>query len=107
MTVPVVCSGIELQLSADVGRNGYVKVSLYDENNKRLAESERIRQTVTDGKVKWRERFSIGALQGKDVSLRLELKGAKLYSFGFDLIGIPTYAKPFTAVRSSPATAGL
>ncbi len=86
-TVPIVCSGSELQLSADVGRNGYVKVSLYDKNNKKLAESEPIRQTVTDGRVKWRERFSIGTLQGSDVSLRFELKGAKLYSFGFNLIG--------------------
>ena len=87
MTVPVVCSGSELQLSADVGRNGYVKVSVYDTNNKRLAESEPIRQTVTDGRVKWRGRFSIGNVKGKDVSLRFELKGAKLYSFGFNLIG--------------------
>jgi len=84
-TGTIACSGRKLQLCADVRDNGFVKVLLFDKNDKKLAESEPITKTVTDAEVKWREGFSVRSVKGKDIRLKFELKNAKLYSFGFDL----------------------
>jgi len=84
-TTPVVCAGDELQLCADVQKNGYVKVMLFDKDNKEWLQSKSIKQTVTDAVVKWQQGFSIKNAKGKDIRLKFELKNAKLYSFGFDL----------------------
>jgi len=84
-TTPVVCSGDRLQLSADVRKNGFVKVTLLDRDARELAVSEPVTRTVTDARVKWREGFSLKGLRGKECRLRFQLRYAKLYSFGFDL----------------------
>jgi len=84
-TTPVVCTGNELQLCADVQKNGYVKVMLFDKDNKERLQSKLITRTVTAAVVKWQKGFSIKNVKGKDVRLKFELKNAKLYSFGFDL----------------------
>jgi len=82
-TTPVVCTGSMLRLCADVGKNGFVKVMLLDKDNRRLAQSKLIKETVTDAEVKWMDSFSFENLRGKNVRLRFELKNAKLYSFNF------------------------
>lgn len=82
-TAPVVCTGNELQLCSDVQKSGYVKVMLFDKDNRGLPESKPIERTVTDAVVRWQKGFSIRNVRGKDVTLKFELKDAKLYSFGF------------------------
>jgi len=84
-TTFVVCTGSELQICADVRRNGFVKVKLFDNDNTQLAESKLITRTVTDTVVKWQKAFSIENVKGENIRLKFELKNAKLYSFGFDL----------------------
>jgi hypothetical protein len=84
-TAPVVCNGAGLQLSADVGKDGSVKVTLLDSGNRELAVSRPVTGTVTDALLQWKNGFSLKKLKGKACRLRFELRGAKLYSFGFDL----------------------
>jgi len=72
-----------LCLSADVATSGHVKVTILDKEDKELAESELIAKTVTDGIVRWKDGFSLDALQGKEIRLRFELRDSKLYSFSF------------------------
>ena len=73
-----------LRICADVGKKGSVKVSLLGKDNGILAQSRIIKKTVTDGAVKWLDKFSLENLKSKDVRLRFELKNAKLYSFNFN-----------------------
>jgi len=82
-TKPVVAVAGSLRLSADVVISGFVKVAILDEQNKPLAESELIAQTVTDAEVRWKEGFSLETLKGKEIRLRFELRDSKLYSFSF------------------------
>jgi len=82
-TKPVVAVSGSLRLSADVAMSGYVKVTVLDKDNKKLAESELITQTVTDGEVRWKEGFLLETLKGNEIRLRFELRDAKLYSFSF------------------------
>jgi hypothetical protein len=84
-TTSVVCTGSELQICADVRRNGFVKVKLFDNDNKQWLQSKLITRTVTDTVVKWQKGFSIENVKGENIRLKFELKNAKLYSFGFDL----------------------
>jgi hypothetical protein len=82
-TTTVVCTGNKLQLCADVRRKGFVRVTLLDKDNRRLAQSKLMKKTVTDAEVKWQDGFSFENLRGKNIRLRFELKNAKLYSFSF------------------------
>jgi len=82
-TKPVIAVAGSLCLSADVVLSGYVKVVLLDEKNTKLAESELISKTVSDGPVRWKGGFSLEKLRGKRIKLRFELRDSKLYSFSF------------------------
>ena len=82
-TKPVLAVADSLRLSADVAISGYVKVVLLDKENKKLAESELISNTVTDAELQWPEGFSFSILKGSKIRLRFELRDAKLYSFSF------------------------
>jgi len=83
-TTPVVCTGKDLRICADVKKNGYVKIKLLDSDNKPLAEGELIAKTVTDGPIQWKDGFSFKKLKGKEIKLRFELRESKLYSFSFE-----------------------
>ena len=83
-TTPVVCTGKDLRVCADVEKNGYVKIKLLDSDNKPLAEGELIAKTVTDGPIQWKDGFSFKKLKGKEIKLRFELRESKLYSFSFE-----------------------
>jgi len=85
VTKPLVCRGDRLQLTADVGTNGCVNVTLLDTKGRELAVSEPITETVTDVEVKWKGRSSLKGHASKACHLRFQLHAAKLYSFGFDL----------------------
>jgi len=83
VTKEVLCTAKTLRVTADVVMSGYVKVTIFDNKNKELAEGELITRTVTDAEVQWKEGFSFGSLKGNEIRLRFELKDAKLYSFSF------------------------
>ena len=82
-TKPVLAISDSLRLSADIVMSGYVKVTLLDKENKKLAESELISKTVTDVEVQWKEGFSLEKLKGKEIRLKFEMRDSKLYSFSF------------------------
>ena len=82
-TKPVVAGAGSLRLSADVAISGFVKVTIFDQQNNALAESELTVQTVTDAEVRWKEGFSLETLKGNEIRLRFELRNSKLYSFSF------------------------
>ena len=75
-TTSVVCTGSKLQICADVQMNGFVKVKLFDNDNKQLAESKLITRTVTDAKVEWRSEFTTETVGGKMIRIEFELRNA-------------------------------
>lgn len=83
-TKPVVCTGKDLQVCADVEKKGYVKIKLLDSDNKLLAESKPIKKTVPHADIQWKAGFSLEGLRGKNVKIEFELKNARLFSFAFD-----------------------
>lgn len=82
-TAPVACAGGSPRLSADVAEKGSIQVTVLDERNKALAESDLITHTVTDAEVRWKEGFSPATLKGRDIRFRLELRNSKCYSLAF------------------------
>lgn len=80
-TVSVV--GDTLCINADVAPSGYVRVIALDKNNQILAEGELITKTVTDGPIKWKDGFSFGQLNDREIKFKFELRESKLYSFSF------------------------
>ena len=82
-TKPVsVVSGL-LHISADVAPSGYVKVTIFDTENKKLAEAKLITKTVTDRQLKWKDSYSLKKLKGEEIKLKFELRESKLFSFSF------------------------
>jgi hypothetical protein len=73
-----------LCVSADVAPSGYVKVTVLDEQQNELAESESITKTATDAEVQWKKGFSLKELEGHEIKLRFELRESKIYSFSFE-----------------------
>jgi hypothetical protein len=85
-TVPLTKQGNTLHLSADVQDAGSVRVKLFDPSSEQLlAQSEPIRENVTDGCVKWLNGFSLNTVKGTAVRLQCIINAAKLYSLGFNL----------------------
>ena len=82
-TKPVRLVGSTLHLTADTAAGGYVKVTLLDQEGRKLAESELVARTSTDAEVRWPKGFSLAKLKGAAIRLRFELRDAKLYSFSF------------------------
>jgi hypothetical protein len=82
-TNPVVIEGVLLQIAADVDQNGYVKINIYDRQNKPVAESIPVNKTAPFAQVMWQDDFSLEEISGDIVKLEFELKNAKLYSFEF------------------------
>ena len=82
-TVPIEVVGDMLCINADVAPSGFVKVTAFDKNNKKLAQGKLVTTTVTDGPIQWQDRFSFARLKGKEVKFKFELRESKLYSFSF------------------------
>jgi hypothetical protein len=82
-TAPLACGGAGLRISADVAENGSIQVTVLDNQNKPIAASEPIAQTVTDAEVRWQAGFALATLKGRMMRLRVELTNSKLYSFVF------------------------
>lgn len=77
-TIPVPYAGQTMQITADVGEGGFLKVSIMDDKGKQIATSRTISKTVTDEHLKWSNNIKGGKIQ-----LEFELSKAKLYSFSF------------------------
>jgi sialidase-1 len=77
--------GEEMKITCDPG-NGSVKIALYNEEGKILANSETISGNIKIREVvKWAKDFKLAKYVSKPVSLKFELKGnAKIYSIRFD-----------------------
>jgi hypothetical protein len=82
-TTPIVNRKGMLRLSADVGQKGYVKVRVFDERDKLLAESESLNGNLSDKKVTWRDGFSFDQLGKNPVQIQFEFQDATIYSFSF------------------------
>jgi len=76
--------GDSLCVSADVAPSGFVKVELLDQDDKKLAEGELVTKTVSDGKINWKEGFTLTTAEVKKVKLKFVLRESKLFSFSFD-----------------------
>jgi len=83
-TKPISAVTATLCISADIAPSGYVKTTILDKDNKQLAEGKLITKTVTDGRIKWEDGFSLKKLKDKDVKLKFELRESKVFSFSFD-----------------------
>jgi len=75
--------GNSLCLSADVAPSGFVKVLVFDKNKKQIAEGELVTTTVSDAKIQWKDNYLFNQQKGKDITLKFELREAKLFSFSF------------------------
>ena len=75
--------GNSLCISADVAMSGFVKVTLFDKSNKKLAQGKLVTTTVSDAKIEWKKGFSFKKLKGKKIKLKFELRESKLFSFSF------------------------
>lgn len=82
-TTAIAVSGGTLRISADVRDNGSVRVTATTPDGKRLAQSEAIRETVTDGAVTWADGWDLSSVHGNTVKLTFTLENAKLYSFAW------------------------
>jgi hypothetical protein len=82
-TIPIVHRRGMLRLSADVEREGNVKVRVFDEHGGLLAESEALKGSLSDKKVPWRNGFSLDNLGEKPAQFQFEFKDAIIYSFNF------------------------
>jgi len=82
-TNAVLVVGNSLCVSADVAPSGFVKVTVLNKDNKRLAEGELVTTTVSDAKIQWKDKFSLKNLKDKEIKLKFELRESKLYSFSF------------------------
>ena len=72
-----------MRTSADVEQGGYVKVSVLDERNEVLAESEPLNGSLSDAKIPWPDGFSFDELGDTPVQIQFEIQNATVYSFSF------------------------
>jgi hypothetical protein len=82
-TSPLSPTGGTLRISADVEREGSVKVSVLDESNELLVESGPLTGSMTDAEIQWPDGFSFDELGSESIQLRFEFKDATIYSFSF------------------------
>ena len=71
-------SGKDMQISADVTKDGFIVVSAVDKDGKAISKAQPITETVTAGCLKFQQPLRSGKIR-----LRFEFKDAKLYSFSF------------------------
>lgn len=81
VTQPIVCTGRELQVSADAA-DGRVRAAVVDDAHLSLEHCKAITQNVTDGTVQWHG-ADLAGLVGRPVRLLFELEDAKLFAFRF------------------------
>ena len=83
MTTPIAYHQGTLQLSADVGTKGYVKVRLFDKQHKRLAESKPLQNNFSNKKLEWLDGFTFEKIEPDQLQMEIEFRDAIVYSFSF------------------------
>jgi len=81
VTKPLICQGRMLCITADVKDGGYIRVTMLDEDDEKLASSELVSNSVTDGQVEWIENLDWADISDKKIRLKFELQNAKIYAF--------------------------
>jgi hypothetical protein len=87
ITRPLVFEGAgKLFVNADVKANGYLKISVLDENGTVLpalgdADCQPVSGDKTRSVISWQNQPSLAAVKGKYIRLAFQVKNAKLYSF--------------------------
>jgi hypothetical protein len=71
------------RITADVEREGYVKVSVLDERNELLAKSESLNGSMSDAEIPWPNGFSFEELGDNSIQIRFDFQDATVYSFSF------------------------
>ena len=82
VTRPIKCVGKQLRVSVDAA-GGSLRVGVLEADGFGLEDCLGVNADVTDGVVRWKQGTDLAALQGKPIRLKFELRGAKLYAFGF------------------------
>ncbi len=76
------CTGTCLRVTGDA-EGGQIRISLFNDRNQRLSQSEFITANVTDAAVKWRGRADLSEYLDSRIQLRFELRNATIYAFSF------------------------
>ena len=83
-TVPVVCRGSNLEVTANIEAGGSVKVTLLDANGAVIAESEPMTASGVDSGLTWMNDYNYDRCVGHETRIRFEITGdAQVYSFAF------------------------
>jgi hypothetical protein len=78
ITSAVPYSGQNINITADVGPNGSVKVNVLDRKNNIVAKAEPVSKTVSDGRLNFDNK-----IDSEEIRFRFEFSNVKLYSFRF------------------------
>ena len=82
-TKPLICSGKNLAITADVECGGSVIAIVIDDKGASRITGVPITNTVTDGAVQWEGGGDLSEFMNKSIRLKIEIKDAKVYSVGF------------------------
>ena len=82
-TVPVLCTGGRLTVTADIGADGFVTVAVSGDTELGFDRCTPITETVTDDPVAWRGTPNLSRLKNKRISMVFRQKNARLYAFSF------------------------
>lgn len=75
-TAAIPYCGQDFRITADVQKDGWVKVTILDEDGKRLASAKPVKGTITDGSLTFPDKTKSG-----NIRLQFEFRKAKIYSF--------------------------
>lgn len=95
LTTPLMTfTGTHLRVNVDAGAMGSAFVEILDAAGKPVPgftrrECEEVCANFIDTPVRWKGSADLTALQGKPVSLRIDARGTKLYSFQFAAGAVP------------------
>jgi hypothetical protein len=107
VTTPLRCVGPALQISADA-QGGSIRVFVLDNQDREIAASEPIAADVTDAEVRWAGDASFESLRDRQVRLKFELRGAKLYAVrGAELIDMSLPSPAESDMPERPAAGGV
>jgi hypothetical protein len=82
--MPVIAPGARLQVNAVTRRTGWIKVEVAGVDGRSLAECGPLVGDLHWANVAWKEENTLGVEPGKDVTLRIEMKQARLYGIQFE-----------------------
>lgn len=82
-TKPITCTGKFLRITADINKDGFVKITLLHNGKETQFKSKPLTHSGTDVKVYWVNDNSIKSFYNKKISIKFAFAMAKIYSFSF------------------------